>query len=242
MPDQKQIIKQQKWPDVIVLVRHGESEYNAERKHVDQGLQDGYSEKMKNTRNADIALTKHGIAQAKLTGAFLKEQYRNFDAVFVSPFQRAFETAEQILAVCDKNVPKIVIDDRIREKEFGIFHAMKKEEIEKRYSEWHRLREAEGKYYFRPPGGESYPDVMLRLHSFIGTLVRDYRKQNALIVSHSAVMLAFHKLIMRLSEKEILALDHDKELKNCAIIAYRFDAKQGVDGKMVLEYFNKIAY
>ncbi|TSC94523.1 MAG: hypothetical protein Athens101410_779, partial [Parcubacteria group bacterium Athens1014_10] len=74
-----------KWPKNLVLIRHGESEYNIERFLIGVGRKDGFSEKMKNIRNADIPLTKKGVKQAIKTGKFLRKEYKNFDAVFISP-------------------------------------------------------------------------------------------------------------------------------------------------------------
>lgn len=231
-----------KWPKNLVLVRHGESEYNKERNAVSSGKLNDYSERMKHTRNADIDLTALGQKQARATGVLLKKRFQKFDAVFVSPFMRARQTAAGILKAWSGPAPKTVIEDRVREKEFGIFHAITSEDIQKLYPEWHHLKKMEGKYYYRPPGGESYPDVTLRLQSFLGTLVRDYRDRNVLIVSHSAVMLAFHKLMARLTEAQVLRLDRENEIKNCGVIAYEFDSKAGARGKMVPVWFNKKAY
>lgn len=231
-----------KWPKNLVLIRHGESEHNLERFLIGAGKKDGFSEKMKNTRNADISLTKKGIKQAEKTGEFLRKEYKNFDAVFISPFKRAQETALRILDAWKNNAPKMITEERIREKEFGIFHAFTKQEIKEKYPEWHHLKEIEGKYYYRPPGGESYPDIALRIHSFLGTLTRDYSKKNVLVVSHSAVLLMFHKLLTRMTEEEILKLDKENEIKNCGIIAYALDSGAGKEGKMAPRFFNKISY
>jgi broad specificity phosphatase PhoE len=76
-----------------------------------------------------------------------------------------------------------------------------------------------GKYWYRPPGGESYPDVGLRLHSFLGRLTRDFREQSVLVVCHSVIVLMFRKLVERLSEDELLDIDRDKtqDVWNCAV-------------------------
>ncbi len=89
-----------KWPQNLVLVRHGESEQNKERTNIDKGKAKDFSETMKDTRNADIKLTKSGIEQALLTGGYLKKNYKKFDVAFVSPFMRAEETASNILQAC----------------------------------------------------------------------------------------------------------------------------------------------
>ncbi len=225
-----------------MLVRHGESEQNRERSLVDSGKRHDFSKRIKETRNADIRLTPNGRFQAKKTGELLKKEYRKFDAVFASPFRRARETAAGILKTFGANVPHTIIEERIREKEFGIFHATTAEEIRKKYPEWHHLRGIEGKYYFRPPGGESYPDIALRVHDFLGTLVREHSGKNILVVSHSAIMLVFHKLLTRMTEEEILQLDSENRIKNCGIISYVLDPKLGKEGRLTAKYFNRVAY
>ncbi len=232
-----------KWPQNLVLIRHGESEYNLERRLIALGESDGHSDGLKLTRNADIVLTKEGIQQARATGDFLHERYEKFDVVFVSPFKRADETAEHILAAWHADTPPIIVDERLREKEFGIFFALTDREIKEQYPEWANLRGIEGRYYFRPPGGESYPDIAIRVGSFLATIVRDWADKNVLIVSHAAVLLAFHKILARMSEREILELVEGAEIKNCAILSYtpRVSPETGRE-QLILEVFNKIAY
>ncbi|MCS7109306.1 MAG: histidine phosphatase family protein [Candidatus Micrarchaeota archaeon] len=84
----------------------------------------------------------------------------------------------------------------------------------------------EGKYYYHPLGGENYPDVGLRLHIFLGTLVRDYPKKKVLIVIHSVVIMMFRKLLERLEEKDILEIDTTDGVKNASITVYKFDKKE----------------
>jgi broad specificity phosphatase PhoE len=232
-----------KWPHNLVLVRHGESEYNLERRLIALGETDGHSNGLKLTRNADIVLTQEGIKQARATGDFLHKHYKKFDVVFVSPFKRADETAEHILGAWQTDMPPIMVDERLREKEFGIFFALTEREIKDRYPEWALLRSIEGRYYFRPPGGESYPDVAIRVRSFLATIVRDWAGKNVLIVSHAAVLLAFHKILARMSERAILELVESAEIKNCAMITYKPGMVAGTEREeLVPQAFNTIAY
>ena len=230
----------QKWPDNLVLVRHGQSIYNEERELINRGVLKTYTKNIKNVRNADIFLSKKGREQAAKTAEFLKNHYKNFDIIFASPFERALETAKIIAKKFPKS--RFIIEERIREKEFGIADGLTADEIKKIFPyEWER-RQKEKKYYYRPIGGESYPDINLRLWSFLSSIVREYPKTNLLVVSHSAVILGFRKLLEKFTEKELLEIDRKDELKNCGIIDYYFDHGMKPKPKLHLGTYNKIVW
>lgn len=229
----------QKWPDNLVLVRHGQSVYNEERELVNRGVLKTYSSNVKEVRNADIPLSAKGKKQAEKTGSFLKREYGNFDVIFVSPFKRAHDTARIIAKHFPKT--KFVVEERVREKEFGIADGLTPDEIRTLFPYEYERKQKEKKYYYRPIGGESYPDVNLRLWAFLTTIVREYPKANVLVVSHSAVMLGFRKLLEKISEQDLLKIDQENELKNCAIIGYKFDPSLEPKPKLKLKVYNKIA-
>ncbi len=230
---------EQKWMDNLLIVRHGESQRNVGKQ---AALAAGELEYGANVRDMDVTLTPRGVKQAEATGRHLASQFR-FDRVFVSPFVRAVQTAQLILKHYNHSVP-LSYEERIREKEFGILDGLTKAGIDKKYPDEKRRREREGKYYYRPPGGESYPDVALRVHSFLGTLSRDCARQTVLVVCHSVVVLAFRRLLERLSEAELLAIDRDPEqdVCNCSVTRYAFDPSTGDRGKLVLREFNGVPY
>ena len=151
----------QKWPNCLVLVRHGRSIYNEERELINRGILKTYTRNVKDVRNAVIPLSKKGEEQAKKTAEFLKKNYKYFDLIFTSPFKRAFKTA-QIIA---KKFPKsrFVIEERIREKEFGVTDGLTTDEIKQLFPYEYERKQKEKKYYYRPIGGESYPDINLRI-------------------------------------------------------------------------------
>ena len=74
-----------------------------------------------------------------------------------------------------------------------------------------------GKYHHRPPAGENYPDVALRLHSFLATLTREAAGESVLVVCHPVAELIFRMLLERLSEQQVLTIDGNKaqEVRNC---------------------------
>jgi broad specificity phosphatase PhoE len=136
----------------------------------------------------------------------------------------------------------LIQEERVREIEFGIMDGLTKKGIRERYPLEAKRRQTLGKYWYRPPGGESWPDVALRLHSFLGALNRDCRGESVLVVCHSVVVLLFRRLLERLSETEILAIDSAEDVANCSITHYAFDANVGVIGKLVLRKFNLVVY
>lgn len=232
-------VPEQKWMDHLAIVRHAESERNVRRlaAHSTGELEYGSG-----VRDMDVPLTTRGERQAEATGHFLARRFK-FDRVFVSPYLRAVQTAHLMLKPFTHR-PRLTHEERIREKEFGILDGLTRQGIIKKYpDEWNR-REREGKYYYRPPAGESYPDVALRVHSFLGTLSRDCRRQSVLVVCHSVVVLTFRRLLERLSEKELLAIDRDPELDvcNCSVTWYQFDPVAGERGRLALREFNGVHY
>jgi broad specificity phosphatase PhoE len=230
---------EQKWMDHLVIVRHAESERNVRRA---AALKSGALDYGHEVRDMDVPLTERGEKQAEATGYYLGKMFK-FDRVFVSPYLRAVQTTHLMLRRFGHHLSP-TLEERVREKEFGILDGLTRNGIMKKYPDEWKRREREGKYYYRPPGGESYPDVALRVHGFLGTLTRDCRKQSVLVVCHSVVALTFRRLLERLSEKDLLAIDRDPEqdVCNCSITWYQFDLSAGERGRLVLREFNGVHY
>ena len=231
--------ERQKWMDDLVIVRHGESERNVSKTAATAAGQLEYGGQI---RDVDVNLTTRGVAQATETGKYLASKFR-FDRVFTSPYLRAVETTRLMVGQFNYT-PEIINEERIREKEFGILDGLTKEGIERKYPLEAKRKKLAGKYYYRPPGGESYPDVALRIHSFLGTLTRDFARKSVLVVCHSVIVLVFRRLLERLTEHELLAIDGDpdREVGNCSVTWYAFNPTAGANGKMVLKEFNGIYY
>jgi broad specificity phosphatase PhoE len=223
----------------LVIVRHAQSERNVWKEIATARGDFLYSGEV---RDMDVGLTLLGERQARSTGSKIGELFR-FDRVFVSPFTRTMQTAQ--LMVHQFSYPVDVIeDDRLREIDFGVLDGLTKHGIAHFQPAEKERRARLGKYHHRPPGGENYPDVALRLHSFLGTLTREAIGQSVLVVCHSVVVLVFRKLLERLPEKRLLAIESDKEqeIQNCSVTHYAFEPNSGEHGKLVLRDFNRIYY
>ena len=225
----------QKWPDHLVIVRHGQSERNVAKDRArEEHKLEAWSDHL---RDVDTPLTALGVDQAVATGRFLREKF-NFDMVFTSPYLRTIQTSKQIVTQMAV-APSIMYEERIREIEFGVLDGLTRDGIQKFYPLEFTRKEREGKYWYRPPGGESRPDVALRVHSFLGTLTREYRRKSVLVVCHSVVVLIFRRLLERWDEAQYMKVDSEDDVLNCSITAYRYDAEKH---KLMLDCFNSVCY
>ncbi|KKS37597.1 MAG: Phosphoglycerate mutase, partial [Parcubacteria group bacterium GW2011_GWA2_42_14] len=131
------------------------------------------------------------------------------------------------------NVKEPHEDPRLDEADRGIWHTMTKEDIEK-FMPWEIKRKNRvGLYRYRPFGGESWPQVELRIHSFLGTLARDYSGDRVLIVGHGNWFILFQRLIHHFSIKEAERRYHEAVLENTSITVYE-EAAIGGKSRMVL--------
>ena len=225
-----------KWPSLLVVMRHAESEANTRREELKR-TRSSQTHLDLGKRDVDIELTDLGRAQATEVGRYLGSNYPPFDSIYVSPHRRTRATAERVLDGLSTR-PRQVIEERLREKEFGILEDLTRYGVQTLMPHEHARRLKVGKYYYRPPGGESYPDVNLRVHSFIGTMVREHGGGRILVVTHSVVVLCFRRLLERMEEHEVLELDRNDEVKNASLLVYEIGSRNGLDGVLVRRAWN----
>ena len=235
-------VSEQKWPQALWLVRHGQSAGNVARDAAEAAAQNVINI---STRDVDVPLSALGREQSHSLGdwfAQLDEAHRP-STVLSSPYIRARQTAHLVMQQLGVEPAHIGYraDERLREKEFGILDRLTKLGIQQKYPELSEQRAHVGKFYFRPPGGESWCDVILRLRSVIDTLTRDYRQERVLIIAHQVIVNCFRYLLDRLDESEILAIDQQGDVPNCSVTAYEFDPSAGRKGKLVLQFANLVA-
>ncbi|MES2137319.1 MAG: histidine phosphatase family protein [Pseudomonadota bacterium] len=214
----------QNWPERLWLVRHGQSQGNVAR---DAAHEAGSHEIDIEMRDVDVPLSSLGVEQAKAAGrwfAALPSDERP-EIIMSSPYVRARQTAELI---CEKGAlsggkARALTDERLREREFGIFDRLTTAGIRHRFPEEAAHRRRLGKFYHRPPGGESWADVILRLRSMLNTINLHYCDRRVLVVCHQVVVLCFRYILEELDEAAILNIDKQSEVLNCGIAAYDFD-------------------
>ena len=216
--------QRQHWPERLWLVRHGQSQGNVAR---DAAHEAGLSVIDLDLRDVDVPLSELGRQQAEAAGrwfAALPENERP-EVILASPYVRARQTAEAICkagGLAGGSKPTI-IDERLREREFGVFDGLTTKGIREKYPEEAAHRTKMGKFYHRPPGGESWADVILRLRSALNTINLHYADKRVVVVAHQVVVLCMRYILEELTEGQILSIDKQAEILNCGICAYDFE-------------------
>ena len=195
-------------PNRIILIRHGESEGNAD-KHQYRTIPD-YA----------LMLTPNGIEQARQAGKEIKEIIGAENMhVYLSPYFRTRQTFQYIKESIETNVVKTTEDPRIRELDWGhLRHPDENEDII-------RARDNFSTFYYRIPDGESGADVYDRVSTFLETLHRDFNKkeypQNALIVTHGLTLRLF---LMRWFHWTVEEFENLRNPRNCQVVVMQKNA------------------
>jgi len=219
-------------PAELVLVRHAESLGNvADRKA--RALGRGRLEL--NRRDPDVELSETGLLQVEGLArhiSSLKEAQRP-TVVLSSPYRRAADTARLAIDRSALDLP-VVLDERLRERELGVFDRMTRIGIRDAFPAEAERRQHVGKFYYRPPGGESWCDVALRVRSLLSDIRFDYHRERVWVFTHQAVIMSFRLALEGLDEQQLLDLDRQAPVANCSLTTYRHDAT----GKLVLSSYD----
>ncbi len=248
------------WPERLWVVRHAESVGNAARIAAqEQGAHDiGVK-----SRDPDIPLSPRGVAQAEALGRWSAGVGAiQPTTILVSPYQRTRETAATIAQAAgwplfgavetgapvageerptsvrgDQDAIPIVTDERLREKDAGRLEGLTREGIIARYPTEAEAYQLLGKFYYRPPGGESWCDVILRLRALVDLLRTEYVDQRVLVVTHQVVVVCLRYVLEGLDEERVLALEKPGEVANASVTTY-----ERKDGQLQLAAFNSVAH
>ena len=181
-------------PMRIFLVRHGESLGNLDARAYGQ------------FGDHNVPLTQWGFRQVTDAGGVIAAYLNALPGggssklrIWFSPFLRTRQSKEALLgALPDGVVGKVREDYLLREQDFGLFteiydHAEQKQKFPDEFEKWARLRSNSGKFYARPPDGESRADVSQRVRLFLQTVMHEARHghDNVLIVGHGVTNRAF---------------------------------------------------
>lgn len=221
------------WPEALLLVRHGESVGNvAQRRAYAEGAETiGIAEP-----DPLIALTDRGKAQAQVLGRWLAGLGAAAPTVILSsPYLRARETAR--LALAEAGPPlaarPIRVDERLRDRELGVLAGLTALGIKARFPHEAEAKARLTKFYHRPPGGESWTDVALRLRSALGDMRHDYAGERVLVFAHDLIVLLFRYLLEGMDDGQVLELGRQTEVRNGGVTLYELGA-----GGLALARFN----
>lgn len=219
-------------PKSLWLVRHGQSTANLLRHtaETENRLTIDFPE-----REQDVPLSPLGEQQATRLGEWFLAETEKPNIVFSSPFVRAGETTRLLLESAQMTSVEIFYDERLRERELGIFDRLTTRGVREKFPAEFAARQQIGKFYFRPSNGESWADVALRIRSFWNDIKTNFAGENVLVVSHEAVLHLFRYIVERMTEEAILEIDRAADIANCSVTSYKYDAETG---KMILQRDN----
>jgi broad specificity phosphatase PhoE len=218
------------WPSALFLVRHGESVGNVanERAYADKAERLDLA-----VNDPSVQLSDLGIRQARALGKRLGDLPVDEQptAVVASTYVRAQQTADEVLATAGlEHLPRDA-DERLRDREQGVLDRLTWHGVRAVFPEEAERRSYLGKFWYRPPGGESWADVALRIRHVLRDIRSDHAGQRVLVISHDVPILLTRYVLEGLTPEE--AVDLSRRVVNCGLTIYR----AGGDG-MQLEVFN----
>ncbi len=224
-----------RWPERIWVVRHGQSAGNVARDHAEAN---NITLIELEHRDADVPLSSLGERQSQALGAWVLglAEHQRPQIVLTSPYVRARQTAQAVADALGRDC-RLIIDERLREKEFGVLDRYTSSGIVATFPELAAQRQLVGKFYFRPPGGESWCDVILRLRGVVGDLQRNHAGARVMIVAHQVIVNCMRYLLEGMDEHAILDLDRKGDVPNCGVTEYY--AAEG--GQLALVHANFIS-
>ncbi len=178
---------------VLVLVRHGQSEWNL------KNLFTGWR---------DVDLTEAGVAEAVRAGRKLKAQGFRFDVAFTSVLKRAQRTLDIMLKeLGQENIP-VVRDQALNERDYGDLVGLNKDDARKRWGD-ERVLQWRRSYDVAPPGGESLRDTAARVLPYYikEILPRVLRGEHVLVSAHGNSLRALVMVLDRHTTESILKLN-----------------------------------
>ncbi|MEF0941048.1 histidine phosphatase family protein [Rhizobium sp. BR 362] len=178
----------------IFLVRHGESLGNISEQAYRQ------------FGDHNVPLTQWGYRQVLEASRVIASHFKGRSSaelpklsIWYSPYLRTRQSKDALLEVLPGELIADVREDYLlREQDFGLFteiydRAEQKRKFPEEFEKWARLRNNNGKFYARPPDGESRADVAQRVRLFLQTVMHEAKhgKNNVVVVAHGVTNRAF---------------------------------------------------
>jgi len=201
---------------LLVLVRHGQSDWNL------KNLFTGWR---------DVDLTEQGIKEAREAGRKLKAQGLTFDIAFTSALKRAQRTLDLMLEELGQTKIPVIRNLALNERDYGDLSGLNKDEARKKWGEeqvhiWRRS------YDVAPPAGESLRDTAARVLPYYiqEILPRVMRGERVLVSAHGNSLRALVMVLDRHTTDSITQLNLDTGVP----MIYRLNADSTVASKIDL--------
>jgi broad specificity phosphatase PhoE len=220
----------------LVLVRHGESTANVAAAAAEGGQAEAIDLPC---RDADIELSQTGHDQADALGERLGSlpTARRPEAVWASPYRRAHDTAAIALRTAGLDLA-IRTDERLRDRELGILDGLTARGVQVRFPAEAARSAWLGKFYHRPPGGESWVDLAQRLRTLLADVDRIHDGRRVLVVCHDALVVMTRYVCEGLTEAEVLDIEK-VPVRNASLSRL---VRPSGEGWWTLDTYNDVAH
>ena len=212
----------------LVLVRHGESEWNK------LNLFTGWT---------DVDLSEKGVEEAKEGGTYLKKEGFDFDICYTSYLKRAIHTLNYILNEMDREWLPVIKTWKLNERHYGGLQGLNKAETAEKYGEdqvkiWRRSFDIAPPEKSELPLTESLKDTIARAVPFFEKTIKPQMLEGKriLITAHGNSLRALVKYFENLSDEEIISVN----IPTGVPLVYEFDKNFKVLSKRYLGDQEKI--
>jgi broad specificity phosphatase PhoE len=193
---------------VIHTIRHGSTEYNAEKRYAG---------------TLDISLSEKGICECRVAAQKLEDYH--FDIILTSKMKRAIETAKLMV---DGKVP-VIQNALCNERNFGLMEGYTWDEILRFDPPILLINVGNDLHTVNPARGEPFEDVWQRAKKFRNFLFRKFQGQSILVISHGVFLQMFHGVLRNLNCIESLA----RFPSNLELATFIFSGGELIEEKMV---------
>lgn len=217
----------------LILVRHGQSVGNLAAESAERDQLERIDVPV---RDPDVELSDLGRQQAAAVGSWLGRlpEGSRPAVAWTSPYRRARQTLETATQGADLELP-VRVDERLRDRDMGITDMLTAAGIRQKYPEEVERRKWIGKFYYRPPGGESWADVAMRVRGVLTDLRHLVGEGTVLITAHDVVNMLFCYVAEGWDERTVLERAGTDPLSNAAICRLRSD-EESPTGWRVVDY------
>lgn len=201
---------------MLVLVRHGESEWNK------LNLFTGWR---------DPGLTENGMAEARRAGRLLRQKGMTFDLAFTSKLTRAQDTLQLMLEELGQTGLETIRDEALNERDYGELSGLNKDDARAKWGEDQVLKWRRS-YDIAPPGGESLKDTAARVVPYYESriLPEVHTGKRVIVAAHGNSLRALIMQLDQLTPDEVISLN----LATGEPYVYRLNEDGTVAGKQLL--------
>lgn len=206
----------------MVLVRHGQSEWN------EKNLFTGWY---------DAGLTRRGEDEARIAGQMLREAGLEFDVLFTSLLQRATRTGQMILDELGQSDLETIRVQEINERDYGDLVGLNKDEARTKWGA-EKVHQWRRSFDIAPPGGESLKDTVARIKPYYESTIRPrlLAGETVLIAAHGNSLRALIMGLENIAPEDITAY----ELWTGVPIIYQFNDSGKLLSKQILKHKDRV--